>query len=80
MEILGNICFSEQIFYRKQAVGAPEQYDRADYVTCVAIVSNRVMARKLEREPKKKKKVEGGGEREKRKRLPANPAILENAP
>ena len=40
MEILGNIWFSEQIFYRKQAVGAPEQYDRADYVACVAIVSN----------------------------------------
>ena len=27
-----------------------------------------------------KKKVEGGGGREKRKRLPANPTILENAP
>ena len=27
-----------------------------------------------------KKKVEGGGEGEKRKRLPANPTILENAP
>ena len=25
MEILGNICFSEQIFYRKQTMGAPEQ-------------------------------------------------------
>ena len=28
----------------------------------------------------KKKKVEGGGGGEKRKRLPANPTILENAP
>ena len=43
-------------------------------VACVASVSNRVIARKLER---KQKKVEGGGE--KRKRLPANPTILENA-
>ena len=43
-------------------------------VACVANVSNRVIARKLER---KQKKVEGGGE--KRKRLPANPTILENA-
>ena len=46
-----------------------------DDVACVASVSNRVIARKLER---KQKKVEGGGE--KRKRLPANPTILENAP
>ena len=44
-------------------------------LACVASVSNRVIARKLER---KQKKVEGGGE--KRKRLPANPTILENAP
>ena len=44
-------------------------------LACVASVSNRVIARKLER---KQKKVEGGGE--KRKRLPANPMILENAP
>ena len=76
MEILGNICFSEQIFYRKQAVGAPEQYDRADYVTCVAIVSNRVMARKLEREPKKKKKGGRGrwkGEEETLARKPCDP-------
>ena len=46
-------------------------------VACVASVSNRVIARKLER---KQKKVEGGGGGEKRKRLPANPTILENAP
>ena len=45
-------------------------------VACVASVSNRVIARKLER--KRKKMVEGGGE--KRKRLPANPTILKNAP
>ena len=45
-------------------------------VACVASVSNRVIARKLERE--QKKKVEGEGE--KRKRLPAKPTILENAP
>ena len=45
------------------------------FIACVANVSNRVIARKLER---KQKKVEGGGE--KRKRLPANPTILENAP
>ena len=44
-------------------------------VACVASVSNRVIAQKLER---KQKKVEGGGE--KRKRLPANPTTLENAP
>ena len=47
-------------------------------LACVASVSNRVTARKLERE--QKKKVEGGGRGEKRKHLPANPTILENAP
>ena len=47
------------------------------FLACVASVSNRVIARKLER---KQKKVEGGGGGEKRKRLPANPTILENAP
>ena len=26
MEILGNICFSEQIFYRKQSLGAPTNH------------------------------------------------------
>ena len=57
--------FGLQIFYEELA--------------CVASVSNRVIARKLERE-QKKKKVEGGGGGEKRKRLPANPTILENAP
>ena len=46
-------------------------------IACVASVSNRVIARKLEH---KQKKVEGGGGGEKRKRLPANPTILENAP
>ena len=45
-------------------------------VACVASVSNRVIERKVER---KQKKVEGGGGGEKRKRLPANPTILENA-
>ena len=50
----------------------------ANSIACVAIVSNRVIARKkLEQE---QKKVEGEGEGEKRKRLPANPTILENAP
>ena len=24
-KILGNVCFSEQIFYRKQSLGAPEE-------------------------------------------------------
>ena len=48
-------------------------------LACVASVSNRVIARKLERE-QQKKKMEGGGEGGKRKRLPANPTILENAP
>ena len=43
----------------------------------VASVFSRVIARKLEREPKKK---EGGGGGEKRKRFPANSTILENAP
>ena len=47
-------------------------------VACVASVSNRVIARKLER--KQKKEVEGGGGGEKRKRLPTNPTILENGP
>ena len=37
-------------------------------LACVASVSNRVIARKLEREQNKKKKVEGGGGGEKRKR------------
>ena len=43
-------------------------------VACVASVSNRVIAQKLER---KQKKVEGGGGGggEKRKRLPANPSL-----
>ena len=26
MKILGNVGFSEQIFYRKQSLGAPEMY------------------------------------------------------
>ena len=47
------------------------------WLACVASVSNRVIARRLERE---QKKMEGGGGWEKRKRLPANPTILENAP
>ena len=38
-------------------------------IACVASVSNRVIARKLERE---QKKVEGGGGGEKRKRLPVS--------
>ena len=25
-KILGNICFSEQIFYRKQSLGAPDKH------------------------------------------------------
>ena len=41
-------------------------------LACVASVSSRVIARKLERE---QKKMEGGVGREKRKRLPANPFI-----
>ena len=43
-------------------------------VACVASVSNRVIAQKLEQ---KQKKVEGagGGGGEKRKRLPANPSL-----
>ena len=47
------------------------------WLACVASVSNRVIARKLERE---QRKMEAGGGWEKRKRLPANPTILENAP
>ena len=47
------------------------------WLACVASVSNRVIARTLERE---QRKMEGGGGWEKRKRLPANPTILENAP
>ena len=46
-------------------------------LACVASVSSRVIARKLERE---QKKMEGGEGGEKRKRLTANPTILENAP
>ena len=49
------------------------------YAACVASFSNRVIARKLERE-QNDKKVEGGEGGEKRKRLPANLTILENAP
>ena len=48
------------------------------WLACVASVSNRVIARTLERE--QKKKMGGGGGWEKRKRLPATPSILENAP
>ena len=50
-----------------------------DYVVLASVtsVSNRVIARKLER---KQKKVEGGRGGEKRKRLPAKPTILENTP
>ena len=48
------------------------------WLACVASVSNRVIARTLiERE---QRKMEAGGGWEKRKRLPANPTILENAP
>ena len=47
------------------------------WLACVASVSNRVIARTLERE---QQKMQGGGGWEKRKRLPANPTILENAP
>ena len=51
-------------------------------LACVASVSSRVIVPKLEGE--KKRKMEGGGGGggggEKRKRLPANPTILENAP
>ena len=56
-------------YYAKVRAGAKKKKKR---------FSNRVIARKLERE--QKKKVEGGGGGEKRKRLPANPTILENAP
>ena len=48
------------------------------HLACVASISSRVITRNFEREPKKK--MEGGGRGEKRKRLPANPTILENAP
>ena len=30
MKIPGNICFSKQIFYRKQFMGAPEQTSHAE--------------------------------------------------
>ena len=46
------------------------------HLACVASISSRVITRNFEWEPKKK--MGGGGE--KRKRLPANPTILENAP
>ena len=45
-------------------------------VACVASVSSRVVRAGA----KKKNKMEGGGGGGKRKRLPANPTILENAP
>ena len=48
------------------------------HLACVASISSRVITRNFEREPKKK--MEGGGGGEKRKCLPANPTILENAP
>ena len=47
-------------------------------LACVASVSNLVIARKLERE-QKKKMGKGKGE-ERRKRLPSNRTILKNAP
>ena len=47
-------------------------------LACVASVSSRVIRRKFKSESKKN--MEGGGGEEKRKRLPANPTILENAP
>ena len=62
---------------RSNSHGENNSLQSAFYIACVASVSNRVTARKLERE--QKKKVEGGGGGEKRKRLPANPMILENA-
>ena len=52
---------------------------KCDELACIASVSNRVITRKFI-ERKQKKKVEGGGGGEKRKRLPASPTILENAP
>ena len=47
------------------------------FLACVASVFSRVIARKFERE---QKKMEGGGGGQKRKHLPTNPTILENAP
>ena len=47
-------------------------------LACVASVSSRVIKRKFK--SGSKKNMEGGGGEEKRKRLPANPTIVENAP
>ena len=72
---LGNYTESTQIKSQDDRPSPEIPYESR--VACVASVSNRVIARKLER---KQKKVEGGGGGEKRKRLPANLTILENAP
>ena len=72
--------FADQVFISPLAVHAIISPGVIPYdllLACVASVSSRVIARNLEREPKKR---EGGGGGEKRKLLPANPTILENAP
>ena len=48
------------------------------HLACVASISSQVIMQNFEQEPKKT--MEGGGVGEKRKRLPTNPTILENAP
>ena len=62
----------------------PETYnDRTGYVASGGCTvnrlgkrSDRVIARKLERESSHEKRNEGGGGEKKRKRFPANPTIL----
>ena len=65
---------------RSNSHGENNSLQSAFYIACVASVSNQVTARKLERAQKKKTKRGRGRGGEKRKRLPANPMILENAP
>ena len=36
-KILGNICVSEQIFYRKQSFGAPEKVEKGTSVDWVRL-------------------------------------------
>ena len=64
--------------YRFLGVLENVRQDEQLALACVASVSNRVTLR--ESQSRSKKMVEGGGGGEKRKRLPANPTILENAP
>ena len=77
-ETTASTALGEGKHYRFLGVLENVRQDERLALACVASVSNRVTLR--ESQSRSKKMVEGGGGGEKRKRLPANPTILENAP